>query len=255
MATITHFDLREWMSPSEALEMVANAMGGLAILNGTAANRLFYWIIRGRVKVLALEVERIEDAPPPRQRFGPPTPGVDPLRELFKGGVLAAHQLPYTESITEKHVMTIAELTEAARLCGGDFPDLWMCSTIEHRLVSQQHPLARITYTGIRFFKPDIAERMQIDGLMTSVADAPMTEKLLPQSVTRERSPSFKVGRAPDDDQILAKADEMKARGMSQREIAKNMRFEAGFENAGTVYVRELTKGRWKPTGRRKKDA
>lgn len=69
------------------------------------------------------------------------------------------------------------------------------------------------------------------------------------------RAPSVKAGRPPSDDEILAKADEMKARGQDGRTIAKLMRFEPGFENVATTAVRELIKGRWKPAGRPKKAA
>ncbi len=70
-----------------------------------------------------------------------------------------------------------------------------------------------------------------------------------------KRAPSVKAGHPPSDESILAKADEMKARGMDGRTIAKEMRFEQGFENVATTAVRELIKGRWKPGGRPKKDA
>lgn len=66
------------------------------------------------------------------------------------------------------------------------------------------------------------------------------------------RAPSVKTGRPPSDDDILAKADKMKARGLSGREIAKKMRYEPGYEHVGTTLVRDLTKGRW-PQGRPKK--
>lgn len=59
------------------------------------------------------------------------------------------------------------------------------------------------------------------------------------------RAPAVKKGRPPSDSEILAKADEMKARGLSGREIAKTMRNEACFENVATTSVRELIKGRW----------
>ncbi len=75
------------------------------------------------------------------------------------------------------------------------------------------------------------------------------------KNATPERAPAVKSGRAPDDDLILAKADEMKARGMIGHLIAKTMRLEPGFENVATTQVRELIKGRYKPGGRPKKDA
>ena len=70
-----------------------------------------------------------------------------------------------------------------------------------------------------------------------------------------DRAPSVKAGRPPSDDEILAKADEMKARGLDGRTIAKQMRLEPGFENVATTAVRDLIKGRWKPAGRPKKAA
>lgn len=61
------------------------------------------------------------------------------------------------------------------------------------------------------------------------------------------RAPSFKAGHAPDDESILAKADEMKMLGINGRDIAKGMRHHQGFENVATTRVRELIKGRWEP--------
>lgn len=69
------------------------------------------------------------------------------------------------------------------------------------------------------------------------------------------RAPSVKAGRPPSDDDILAKADEMKQRGLTGYEIASQMRLEAGFENVSTIAVRELIKGRWKAPGRPKNGA
>lgn len=69
------------------------------------------------------------------------------------------------------------------------------------------------------------------------------------QSAPSGRAPSVKNGPFPADEEILAKAVEMKARGMNGRAIAKSMRFEEGFENTPTTYVRQLIKGRW-PRGR-----
>lgn len=74
-------------------------------------------------------------------------------------------------------------------------------------------------------------------------------------SAVVDRAPSVKAGRPPSDDEILAKADEMKARGLDGRTIAKQMRLEPGFENVATTAVRDLILGRWKPAGRPKKAA
>jgi len=67
------------------------------------------------------------------------------------------------------------------------------------------------------------------------------------------RAPAVKQGRPPSDEVILAKADEMRARGLDGYAIAKTLRFEPGFENVATTAVRALIKGRWKPAGRPKK--
>lgn len=69
------------------------------------------------------------------------------------------------------------------------------------------------------------------------------------------RAPSVKKGRPPSDEDILAKADEMKARGLDGHTIAKTMRHELGFQNVATTTVRALIKGRWPPSGRPKKAA
>lgn len=66
------------------------------------------------------------------------------------------------------------------------------------------------------------------------------------------RAPAVKKGWPPDDAAILAKADEMKARGFSGRDIAATMRFEPGFENVATTSVRKLIEGRY-PRGAPKK--
>ena len=74
------------------------------------------------------------------------------------------------------------------------------------------------------------------------------------QPQTLARAPAVKNGRPPSDGVIQAKADEMKERGLSGHEIAATMRLETDFENAGTVLVRDLIKGRYL-AGRPKKPA
>lgn len=76
----------------------------------------------------------------------------------------------------------------------------------------------------------------------------------LPAIMEKTRAPSVKSARPPTDKEILAKADEMKARGINGRNIAKEMRLEPGFENTPNETVRELIKGRY-PQGRPKKVA
>ncbi len=61
-----------------------------------------------------------------------------------------------------------------------------------------------------------------------------------------DRAPAVKAGRPPSSDEILTKADEMKARGLNGRTIAKEMRHEPGFENVATTEVRVLILGRWR---------
>lgn len=74
----------------------------------------------------------------------------------------------------------------------------------------------------------------------------------LPASMEKNRAPSVKSARPPTDEEILAKADEMKARGSNGRNIAKEMRLEPGFEHTPNETVRKLVKGRY-PKGRPKK--
>jgi hypothetical protein len=86
-------------------------------------------------------------------------------------------------------------------------------------------------------------------------AGTPSDDGIL-QIASETRAPAVKAGRAPDPDSILAKADEMKARGLTGYVIASTMRHEPGFGNVATTSVRELIKGRWTSSGRpKRKDA
>ncbi|MBT2185556.1 hypothetical protein [Sphingobium nicotianae] len=87
------------------------------------------------------------------------------------------------------------------------------------------------------------------------IAAIPHLPSEIDRSVGYGRAPAVKTGRPPSDGEILSKADEMKARGLDGRTIAKCMRLEPGFENVATTTVRDLIKGRWKPAGRPKKAA
>ncbi len=71
--------------------------------------------------------------------------------------------------------------------------------------------------------------------------------------IDHPRAPSVKVGRPPPDDEILVKADEMKARGLTGYQIAARMRQEPGFANVTATGIRVLIKGRWKQCGRPEK--
>ena len=77
------------------------------------------------------------------------------------------------------------------------------------------------------------------------VATSPITATAI------TRAPSFKAGLGPSETEIVAKADEMRARGMRSRDISKHMRHEAGFENVATRDVRVLVDGRYPRTGRK----
>jgi hypothetical protein len=68
---------------------------------------------------------------------------------------------------------------------------------------------------------------------------------------TRRASP-VKNGYPPSNEKIIAKAYEMKVKGMTGYEIASNMRKEHGFENVATTEVRALIKGHFK-SGRKPK--
>lgn len=77
------------------------------------------------------------------------------------------------------------------------------------------------------------------------------TSAAKPSLAQPTRAPSFKAGRPPTEDEIRAKADEMRARSnMTGRDIASAMHHEPGFENVATRDVRELLKGRYPRTGR-----
>ncbi len=67
----------------------------------------------------------------------------------------------------------------------------------------------------------------------------------LPANMGKTRAPSVKSARPPTDEEILAKADEMKGRGINGRNIAKEMRLEPGFEHTPNETVRKLIKGRY----------
>ncbi len=67
------------------------------------------------------------------------------------------------------------------------------------------------------------------------------------------RAPSVKSGRPPSTEIILAKADEMKALGLTTYQIATMMPKEPGFENVAVTELRDLIKGRYRPSGRPKK--
>ena len=110
--------------------------------------------------------------------------------------------------------------------------------------LSRQHP-----YVRIQFNRRDVlAIFPTIGGEAVEVSSAETEAAAL-------RAPAVKAGRPPSPEEILAKADEMKARGMDGRTIAKEMRLEPGFCNVATTAVRDLIKGRWKPSGRPKKSA
>lgn len=65
------------------------------------------------------------------------------------------------------------------------------------------------------------------------------------------RASPRKGNELPSDEIILAKADEMRARGLDGRAIARLMCHEPGFENCGNVFVRNLILGRYERGQRR----
>ena len=112
--------------------------------------------------------------------------------------------------------------------------------------LSRQHP-----YVRIQFNRRDVLASFPAIGGGAVAADQSSAET----ESAALRAPAVKAGRPPSNDEILAKADEMKARGMDGRTIAKEMRLEPGFCNVATTAVRELIKGRWKPGRPPKKSA
>jgi hypothetical protein len=89
----------------------------------------------------------------------------------------------------------------------------------------------------MREFPADPAEPLEGHDVGSAVDGEPLASR---------RAPAVKCGRPPDDEAILAMADEMKKRGLSGYNIAKKMHLEQGFENTATTHVRELIKGRYK---------
>ena len=102
--------------------------------------------------------------------------------------------------------------------------------------------------------------RIDVDGRSISAYDVRIDRDLveLPKAnaiapsgrTTNSRAPSHKSGRGPSDNEVLAKADEMRALGHNTYRIASEMRLEAGFENVATNTVRNLIKGRYPRSGR-----
>jgi hypothetical protein len=105
-----------------------------------------------------------------------------------------------------------------------------------------------ITGLGVRIKPEEHALPGPDDAKEAAPAPSPEPSPAPPQQAAR--APSFKAGRGPSDDEILAKADEMRTRGLSTYAIAKGMRLEPGFEYVATRDVRELIKGRYPRTGR-----
>jgi hypothetical protein len=130
----------------------------------------------------------------------------------------------------------------------GDGLKLWQRTPIESIL---QGSMRSDYFSGVTVEREALFKRC---GSRLASDERRMVIAALP-NIGIDRAPSFKSGRAPEDAEILAKADQMKARGLDGRTIAKEMRFEPGFEHVATTAVRELIKGRWKPAGRPKKGA
>lgn len=151
----------EWITPAEAERVVGNSLGTRALLTGGTRHRLSVWIERGKIRMRAFEVERWEDEPLPPP--APPKPGVDPLLEAIKEGVLNAWELPLTCTVIEDYDITFADLAAAAG-AGCSWHTFWSAGEIEHTLAGQRNPSAKIVYSGIRLARADIVRRLEIDG-------------------------------------------------------------------------------------------
>ena len=136
---------------------------------------------------------------------------------------------------------------------------MWTVASLVAPVPTEAGMTGSVAFEGLRFSRADILARLQ---LMDDEAVAEPNHSLAKSSSTSsvsktkiipsDRAPAVKAGRPPSDNEILAKADELKAKGFTSYQIAGRMRHEPGFENVGTVMVRELVKGRWKPEGRPK---
>jgi hypothetical protein len=133
-----------------------------------------------------------------------------------------------------------------------DYDLLWKTGT--HTLTRTIDPRFSTRYDiqcfGIRF------DPAGINAILTDAGMAPLSAPAAPPIEDQDgqarptRAPSVKAARPPSDDAIVAKADQMRGRGMTTYEIAKRMRLEPGFENVATRTVRDLIRGRYPRTGR-----
>jgi hypothetical protein len=173
----------------------------------------------GAVEDLQRAIERGEIRTLGRKTDDSPSHELKPLE--WRGGKVVYNRTATLVSATNL-------LSEWACDIAVNRPDLWMVFPITGTAVDP---------------KPDNPQARK--------GQPPIAETVFPS----DRAPAVKSSRPPSDDAILAKADEMKARGLDGRTIAKEMRLEPGFENVATTLVRELIKRRWKPGGRPKKTA
>ncbi|MBT2133966.1 hypothetical protein KK137_06430 [Croceibacterium sp. LX-88] len=153
-----------WITPSEAERHVAGALGSGALLSGAARQRLYGWFWQGKVRLIALEVEKWVDKARPAMSPVDAKPGGDPVRAALKLGILNASELPLEHSMVTEVQVSASDWLAAAE-AGFDEQDFWQASELSHRLATQRHPLARIVYSGVRIAMEDVERRLQIDGL------------------------------------------------------------------------------------------
>lgn len=213
-------DNADWISPKEAELLVATKMG-LTVGCPEVREALQGWINNDMISMHAAEVVRWES-------------------RYYHSYLLDFERRSPVDQTKHVEVSFLLSGIQTGRLESNRF---WHLAELSVWL-ERANPNARAVYTGIRLRLSDIEHALELSDF---TGKSP--------SVSAGRAPSVKVGSPPNENEILAKAEEMKARGLDGRTIAKKMRLEPGFENVATTAVRELIKGRWRPAGRPKKSA
>jgi hypothetical protein len=228
-------DLSEWMTFGEACDLARKFLGSEAS-DADARSAIISRANDGLLMTTASRTELVLEEtgkPPVTREFDE----WDAARfsEMLQSDF---HNLP-CPAILEAETM---ELRHANwRL--GDFKFEVSCSNPEYRVT--------LFAWGMALRRNDVVRLFGVQGDQSIGSSKPEPSKA--EVNANGRAPSVKAGRPPSDDEILAKAEEMKTGGLDGRTIAKSMRYELGFENVANTTVRELILGRWPPGGRPKK--
>ena len=177
-------------------------------------------------------------------------------RRLCGGEVLsvARSSIWYKQSgLDNKDYSVIGAFLWSFNRAPEDHDLLWKTGTYVMSRITSPHSSTKydVECFGLRFDPAGIFAILTDVGMHAVIPEIGNHGAQPIDEVAHSRAPAFKHGPAPSDSEIISKADEMQARGMRGRDIAKSMRLEGGFENVSTVHVRELILGRYPRTGRR----